>query len=227
MTRRRQQLIIIGSVVAVAIVAAVVVVLASGSSPAADLDYMAMNPQRLDDGSFVIGNPEAPITIVEFADFACPACQQYKPDIDRFIEDYVMTGQARFEFRIFPTAGGALTDFAGQLAECADHQRPGAFWDAHERFYAYATSARYGQEMGRTLANDLDLDYAEMLECTREVDHVQENVQIARNLGVSGTPAVAMRINGGPLQWVTVNGQTYSRGGVPYEALAAVVEQVQ
>src|SRR5215211_1662360 len=102
--KKRQQMIIIGVVVA-AIIAAGVLVMASGQTTASSVDFQALNPTRSEDGAFIIGNPEAPITVIEFADFGCPHCLEYKPTIEQFIRDYVVTDKARFEFRVFPTAG--------------------------------------------------------------------------------------------------------------------------
>ena len=77
------------------------------------------------DGGFVLGNPNAPITMIEFADFACPHCQEYHPMITQFLADYVVTGKAKFEYRVFPTAGGQLSEYTGQLLECAEEQKAG------------------------------------------------------------------------------------------------------
>jgi protein-disulfide isomerase len=225
--KKQQQMIIMGSVVVVALIAAGALILLSGQTTSSSVDYSALQPTRLEDGGFVIGDPNAPITLIEFADFACPHCQTYKETADRFITDFVMTGKARFEYRVFPTAGGPLTEFAGQLAQCADELEPGAFWQAHELFYQYARTARYGQEMGRQLATDLGLDYSELLECSRTADQVQADVELGRRIGVSGTPAVAVRYGDAEPTFINLNGQSYDRGAAPYEILAEVVEQAQ
>jgi hypothetical protein len=44
---------------------------------------------------------------------------------------------------------------------------------------------------------------------------------------VQGTPAIMVRFSDGPLQWITMGGQTYNRGGLAYETLAALVNQSQ
>src|SRR5262249_43482071 len=105
-------IIIIG---VVAIIAAIALILISnnqtGGGNISASDFNSMPQQRLSDGGFVVGNPDAAVTIVEFADYACPHCQEYKPTIDQFINNYVKTGKAKFELRIFPTAGGQTTAF--------------------------------------------------------------------------------------------------------------------
>lgn len=222
---QQRGLIVIGAIVVAAVIGAIALISLSGFS-AGGVDYASIPQSRGADGSFILGNPEAPVTIIEFADFACSACQAYESEMKRFINDYVATGRAKVEYRVFPTAGGQLSLFAGQLLECADQQRPGAFWEGHDKMYQYATSGRYTQEVGRTLANDLNLNYSRLLTCTNSATQAQTDINLGNNSGVSGTPAVMMRINNGPAQWITLGTTTYNRGGVPYSVLSNFVNSV-
>ena len=47
---------------------------------------------------------------------------------------------------------------------------------------------------------------------------------MGQQAGVTGTPAIMIRYKDGPLQWITIGGQTLNRGGVPYSTLAQVVQ---
>lgn len=188
-------------------------------------DTISVEYSRGDDGAFVMGSPDAPITLIEFADFACPHCQRYRPAISQFIETYVETGRARLEFRFFPTAGGEMTILAAQAAECADEQRPGAFWQAHELLYEYALSGRYTSRIPGQLAGDLALDEAAILACMETADQIAIDVAFARAVGVSGTPAILIRYAGGLPQFIEVDGVTYNVGGPDFGILSAAVEQ--
>ena len=225
MKRRNQQLIIIVGIVVVAVVAAVVLILLSGNTQSSGIDFSKLQPTRRPDGGFVIGNPNAPVTIVEFADFACPHCDEYKPEIDQFITNYVATGKARYEYRTFPTAGGPLTTFAGHIAECIDDQKPGAFWPTAEVLYQYGATGRYDQTMGKAVAQQEGVDYAKVLDCLNTAGQVEKDVALGQGFGVTGTPAVAVRYSDDKLQWISIGGQNYDRGGVPYSVLAQVVTQ--
>jgi protein-disulfide isomerase len=104
--KQNRPLLIVAVVAVVAVVAIVVwqllAVAPSDSSPFAR--YTAIPQNRLEDGGFVLGNPEAPITVIEFADFACPHCQEYSPAIHDLIDEFVATGKAKLEYRMFISA---------------------------------------------------------------------------------------------------------------------------
>ncbi len=222
--KQRQLLIMIALVVAAAI--AFIAVIALANRPAAPtIDYASIPQSRTEDGAFVLGNPDAPVTIIEFADWACSHCQVYRDTMDTFIHEQVTTGRAKFEFRVFPTAGGQLTVYAGQIADCAEEQRPGAFWDLQPTLYELATTNRYTEDLGREVANRLGLDYSELLSCSSNSDRVTTDVNFGRNGGVQGTPAVMVRYDDGAATFITYNGTTYSRSEVPLSVLVGVVDQ--
>nr|PZN57254.1 MAG: hypothetical protein DIU68_04515 [Chloroflexota bacterium] len=221
--KKKQQFTIIGAIVLVAVIAVGALIALSGRTTASSVDFSSLEKTRTQDGAFVLGDPDAPVTIVEFADFACPHCQNYRHDIDRFIREHVATGNAKFEYRFFPTVGGALTDFAGKVAVCVDEIRPGAFWEAYDIFYQLAESGQYSDRMGSIIAERLGIDYSQVLDCTSEVNQVQTDVALGRQLGVTGTPAVMIRYGDGQPQFINANGRTYNSGGVPYDVLNQVV----
>ena len=182
---------------------------------------------RTADGAFIMGDADAPVTIVEFADFACPHCQAYRPALSQFVETFVETGQAKLEFRFFPTAGGELTVLAGHAAECADELSPGAFWQAHDLLYTYATSSRYDAQIPERLAEDLGLDADALLACLETADQVERDVALAREYGISGTPAVLIRYGDGMAQFIEFDGQTYRSGGPHFGVLSEAVARGQ
>jgi protein-disulfide isomerase len=191
------------------------------------VDVSSIPQERTSDGGFVLGNPNAPITIIEFADFACPHCQEYHPTVTQFLQDYVATGKAKFEYRVFPTAGGQLSYYTGQLLECAENQKAGSFWKGYNLMFNYATSGRYTQDVGRLLANDEGLNYSELLTCTSNAQQVQTDVNFGTQSGVTGTPATMVRYNDGPAQFISYNGRTYNQGGAPYAVLSAITDAAQ
>ncbi len=149
----------------------------------------------------LMGNPDAPFTIIEFGDFECPGCGQFatiqEPDLKKRIVD---AGLANFKFFDFPLSGaGHQNTLAAHLAAaCADEQ--GKFWEMHDALFA-------GQYDWNTLATSnprkvidgyakqIGLDqqkYAECFDTQRALPQVQANKAEGDKLGVRGTPTIVI-----------------------------------
>ncbi|OGW79788.1 MAG: hypothetical protein A2Z83_03660 [Omnitrophica bacterium GWA2_52_8] len=108
----------------------------------------------------VRGDLRAPVEIVEFSDFQCPACQLVQPLLKSLDEKY--PGQIRLVFKHFPLAGHAWSGQLHLAAECAGEQ--GRFWEYHDALYA-AQKELGGTEdptvrllgFAKTLGLDLDI----------------------------------------------------------------------
>lgn len=198
----QQMMLIIGVVVAAVIaVGAVVFISTSGINSGSSIDYSAIPQERLEDGGFVLGNPDARVTVVAFEDFLCPHCQTYtRTVVDPFIEEYVATGQARFEFRMLPAVHPTFSEIAARFVECADTVEPGSFWRAHDVMFALTSAQPFGDQSPRTFAERMDMSYSDLLACTAEADQVGTDAQLGSRNDVSATPTVMIRIDGGELQ---------------------------
>src|SRR5215216_4069221 len=87
---------------------------------------------------YLLGKPDAPVQVIEFADFECPACAQFatlaEPDVrKRFIEP----GLISYRFYDYPLAMHKNTWHASNAAACADEQ--GKFWEMHDQIFAGQT----------------------------------------------------------------------------------------
>jgi protein-disulfide isomerase len=90
-------------------------------------DVVSETPQ----GGFVIGNPNAPVKIVEFASMTCPGCARFaQQGYPQIIDRYVKTGQASFELRNFVRDPADLA--ASMLARCGG---PGPFFQLSEQMF--------------------------------------------------------------------------------------------
>lgn len=209
-------IVVIGVAVAIA---ALFIVLSLGNTQATFSEaYFANIPVEEFEGGYIIGDPEARVTIVEYLDYLCPACQQYKPTADRFIEEYVATGKARWEVRIFPTAGGATTEYAGNLAYCAADQ--GKHWGyITEVVYEMAQTGQLQRNPAQTLAERLDLSVSDLLRCVQDNDRVQDDVSLGRAAGATGTPTILYRLNEGPA--LPVNDRSFSGLSTLVDTLSA------
>ncbi|MEO1164411.1 MAG: thioredoxin domain-containing protein [Chloroflexota bacterium] len=200
MKKKNQQGIIVGGIIA-AVVVVFIGVLFLARPNVTSFDYEGIPADRTEDGAFILGDPSAPITIVAWEDFLCSHCQDYQPELKRFFEEYVETGQARFEFRMLPISN--QSQFVFQLVECAAivQDDPAAFWLAHDTMFAMTTTGTFD---GADFAREIGVPYSELLDCTEEANQWQAD-QAASNVGalagqITGTPAVGWRLNGGPVR---------------------------
>jgi len=138
-------------------------------------------------GEHVLGNPEAPVTVVEYGDYECPYCAAAAPVLRRLVEE--SDGAIRLVFRHFPLAERhpyALT--AALAAEAAGAQ--GAFWPMHDLLFARqerlddAALRAYAEELGL----DGDLVVGEAAQPFG--DKVEADFAAGLAAGVGGTPTV-------------------------------------
>ncbi len=146
---------------------------------------------------FLMGSPDAPVKIVEFADFECPGCGQFamltEPDIR---ERLVKTGMASFEFFVFPLPMHPNTWSASNAAYCANEQ--GKFWEMHDRLFytqdlwnTQSTSNPGKKMMG--YAADIGLDAGKFEECfdsKRHYPNIKASGAEAERLGINQTPTI-------------------------------------
>jgi len=144
-------------------------------------------------GSPILGNPDAPITIVEFGDYQCHQCYNWfhntKPMIMR---DYIDTGKANLIFVDFAFLGKDSPK-ASHATYCADDQN--MYWEYHNSLYnsqeSKIDSGWANSERLKAFAFNLNLDmelFNECLDSEKYSKRVQYNSQQARDNGVRGTP---------------------------------------
>jgi protein-disulfide isomerase len=145
-------------------------------------------------GAHVLGNADAPVTIVEFSDFQCPFCQRFYNDAEKqIITNYVNTGKAKLAFRHFPLPFHQNAQKAGEAAECAAKQ--GKFWEMHDVMFQKGSGDGTGLDVAslKQYAADLKLDTAKFNSCLdsgETASIVQQDTAAGSAAGVSGTPTV-------------------------------------
>ncbi len=185
--------------------------------------YAGLNTFRRADGGFVLGDPAAPFTIVAFEDFLCPHCQAYQTTVDAFVEEYVRTGQAQFEFRFYPLVNPQFSTVMAKTAECVAAQDLARFWDAHDLLFEFARRGSLADVVA-SAANLLELDAAALGGCVERSIQFLVDTQLAQSAFVSGTPALRARQNGGPLELIYLGDQAIDRGAPTIFQLRALLE---
>ena len=146
-------------------------------------------PADLADDDPFLGDPQAPVTIVEFADFQCPFCGRFfKTTEQEIIEKYVKTGKAKFVYRDFPlTSIHDEAQKSAEAAECADEQ--GKFWEYHD--LTYERQDKLSVTHYKAWAAELGLNTAEFNQCLdsgKYFEEVQKDFRDGQAAGVKGTP---------------------------------------
>ncbi len=155
------------------------------------------------------GPKDAPVTIVEFADFECPYCARAVPTLKQITERY--GDQVRIAFRDYPLPNHTKAPKASEAAACAADQ--GQFWEMYEKLFAAA--GKLDEVDLKRQAIDLGLDSATFYECLdsgRKAAGVRDNVAAAQGLGITGTPAFY------------INGRLLS-GAQSFERFAEVIDE--
>ncbi|MEE8471573.1 MAG: DsbA family protein [Dehalococcoidia bacterium] len=175
------------SVLAVAAVA-VFIVVNGGEGPPAD----PSPPPPAGSGTFK-GSPDAPITIIEYADFQCHFCQSFARTTEREMDRaYIQTGKVRIEYRHFVIFGEESVQ-AALASECAAEQD--RFWPYHDLLMATEpdpqvrdlTSGKL-KDLARALGLDQD-GFDSCLDSQRYRDKVDRDVEEGRAAGVEATPS--------------------------------------
>ena len=136
--------------------------------------------------SHTTGNPNAPLTVVEFGDFECPVCGREEPVVEAIRSKYA--NRIRFVFRQFPLIH--THPFAARMAEaseCAAEQ--GKFWEAVTKIYSHQDDL--SEDGLNRDAAEIGLDPAKLHRCMAsgvEVARVNRDREDGKALGVDVTP---------------------------------------
>ncbi|MDE2821813.1 MAG: thioredoxin domain-containing protein [Chloroflexota bacterium] len=158
--------------------------------------YAGTPQSRTDDGAFVLGDTSARMRFIEFSDFLCGFCQNYEPVAAEFIQEYVLTGEAQFEYRMFPVVDSLLSPLSAALAECADTLSPGSFWLAHDLLFGIAAGDGFTEGSTVRVAEELDLDHDDLVDCASAAKQYQIDQHYGLDLGVQGTPSLFVQYDG-------------------------------
>lgn len=155
------------------------------------------------------GNADAPITIVQFAEYQCPYCGKARESVDQVMKTY--EGKVRFVFRDFPLGFHDRAIPAATAANCAEKQ--GKYWQVHN---ALMSNQRALEEADlERVARDAGLDIAKWQACRQDpavTEEIQKDMADGQAVGVTGTPAFF------------VNGVMLS-GAQPYERFKAIIDR--
>jgi protein-disulfide isomerase len=156
----------------------------------------------------VLGSKDAPVMLIEFADYECPYCQKVAPAIKKLKEDF--GGKLAVAYKDFPLPMHAHAEKAAEAVRCAGKQ--GQFWAFHDELFS---SKELDVDQLKVQARALKLEAAAFDKCLDSGETaaaVQQDREQGLRLGLSGTPSFF------------VNGHFLS-GALDYAALRKIVDQ--
>lgn len=171
----------------------------------------------------ILGNPDAAVKVIEYADFECPYCKGFELTMQRIMSEYGKDGKVAWIFRHFPLdqihtkarKEAVASECAAQLGGAS------AFWKFADRFYELTPSNDQTDIVTvlPQIARELGLNESQFASCLTSGTydkHIEEDYQNAIAIGGVGTPWNIV---------VAPNGKKYSlAGGQPYSAVKALVD---
>ena len=152
-----------------------------------------LTKENLIEGSIIMGNPNAKITIVEFGDYQCTFCYKFHDEtMKRINEKYIKTENVNFIYKDFPL-NGKQSILASEASYCAEKQ--GKFWEYHNTLYNNWGGENTGWITENVLlgfAKDVRLnldDFSQCLENSEFRQKVLNNEQFGKDIGINATPS--------------------------------------
>jgi len=152
-----------------------------------------LNKKNLFEGSTILGNPDAKISIVEFGDYQCTFCYKFHKDTMKMIvEQYVIEGGVNFVYKDFPL-NGPSSIMASEASYCAQEQ--GKFWQYHDIIYENWEGENTGWVTRNALerfAENTELDMNEFNSCMNDSKYHQKVLDyedFARKINIDATPS--------------------------------------
>jgi protein-disulfide isomerase len=214
---------IVFGMLVISIIAVIATSMSSSSNETFDVDMTRTHGSiSTAMGSPILGDPLAPITIVEFGDYQCHQCYNWFHDTKPMItRDYIETGKANLVFVDFAFLGKDSPK-AAQATYCADDQN--MYWEYHNSLYTFQESkidnGWANSERLKSFAFNLNLDmtlFDECLDSEKYSKRVQYNSQQARDNGVRGTPGFFI---------VGPDGQEQLGGAQPFSVFKRILDSM-
>lgn len=147
----------------------------------------------IENGSPILGDPNASITILEWGDYQCTFCYKFHQNTLELIYDkYIKTGKAKLVFKDFPL-NGPDSVLAAEASYCAHEQ--GEYWQYHDELYKNWGGERTGWVTRKSLeqfAMTVKLDLEDFNKCMDEKKYqnkVLQNHEFGKEIGIDATPS--------------------------------------
>jgi protein-disulfide isomerase len=167
--------------------------------------FLAFNPESendsklfttlklIENGSPIMGDSNAPITILEWGDYQCTFCYRFHENtLDIINEDFIKTGKVKLVFKDFPL-NGPDSLLAAEASYCAEDQEK--YWQYHDELYKNWGGERTGwvnRESLDRFAGTIGLDLVEFNICLDEQKYQNRVIthhEFGKEIGIDATPS--------------------------------------
>lgn len=190
-----------------------------GQNPDGSLTARAYDP-KLD---HILGNPNAPVKVVEYMDLECPHCKAFAATMNQLEAYYAPKGQVAFVVRPFPLAQiHSKAPEEHQAAECAAAQGgDAAYYKFIDKVFE-VTPSDNGLDLGQlpTIASQVGLDGTKLMSCVNAgtyASRINDSYNEAISYGAQGTPYTLIMVG---TQAVPLPGDQ------PYDSMRAAIDAV-
>ena len=163
-----------------------------------------------------LGDPNAPVTMVEFSDYECPFCNQFfDQTLARIKSEYVDTGKVKFVYKDFPIVSiHPQAQKAAESARCVREQLgDNGYWAMHDMLFE--GQQQLGVTSFKQWARELGVNGAQFDSCL-------DSGKYAEAVGADVDEGVALGVNGTPTLFIN---DVRVVGAVPFEQIAGVIEK--
>lgn len=159
-----------------------------------DKDTKLLTPTKLiENGSPIIGDSNAKITILEWGDYQCTFCYKFHQNTLKIInDDFIKTGKVKLVFKDFPL-NGPDSVLAAEATYCAGDQ--GKYWQYHDELYQNWGGERTGwitRDSLNKFATSIDIDLERFNSCLNEHKYQNQVTAIhefGKEIGIDATPS--------------------------------------
>lgn len=199
-------------------------------SPAAERpDGRSDEPVKVStDDDPVLGDKNAPITVIEFSDYECPFCKKsFTEVLPELKKTYIDTGKVKLVYRDFPLSFHANAGKEAEAAECARSLGNDAtYFKFHDQIFTQTTSNGTGLALTQlpVIAKSIGLDAGRFQQCLdsgKFKEEVAKDMADGLAVGISGTPSW---IIGASSEDGVITGDVLV-GAQPFSAFKAIIDE--
>jgi len=176
---------------------------------------------NLIDDDPLLGDKNAPVTIIEFSDYQCPFCRKFWTEsFNELKEEYIDSGKVKFVYRDFPLDGHPSAEISAIAANCVrEIGGDSAYFKMHDKIFSeqnkldreIVAGVGFNTDDLQRWAGELSYNIKDCLDSGKYISEVQKDFNDGMSFGVDGTPTFY------------INGKVLS-GTQPYPVFKQIIE---